>query len=87
MANNDDLENNISSFTMEMTEMSYMVQNFTDKSLLLVDELGRGIKLAEKLYFPIEIINEAKQISIKLMDKPSIDLLDLISKTISFIEI
>ncbi|KAF0993153.1 hypothetical protein HZS_264, partial [Henneguya salminicola] len=42
MANNDDLENNISTFTMEMTEMSYMMQNMTDKSLLLIDELGRG---------------------------------------------
>ena len=38
----DDMENNISTFFMEMTEASYIVDNLTDKSLIIIDELGRG---------------------------------------------
>jgi len=38
----DDMENNISTFYMEMTEATYIVNNLTDKSLIIIDELGRG---------------------------------------------
>jgi DNA mismatch repair protein MSH4 len=38
----DDMENNISTFYMEMTEASYIVDNLTEKSLVIIDELGRG---------------------------------------------
>ncbi|GMH52272.1 hypothetical protein TL16_g01196 [Triparma laevis f. inornata] len=38
----DDFEHNISSFMLEMKEISYICNAVTDKSLILVDELGRA---------------------------------------------
>lgn len=38
----DQVEGNLSSFTKEMVEMNYILQNVTDRSLVIVDELGRG---------------------------------------------
>ncbi len=38
----DDMEHNISTFSMEMKEMAYILNNTTKKSIIIIDELGRG---------------------------------------------
>lgn len=39
---NDDMEYNLSSFSLEMKEVAYMFDNITNQSLVIIDELGRG---------------------------------------------
>eukprot|EP01038_Epipyxis_sp_PR26KG_P013442 gene13442-18022_t len=39
---NDDMEHNMSTFSTEMKEIAYVLSNLTDRSLILIDELGRG---------------------------------------------
>jgi DNA mismatch repair ATPase MutS len=38
----DDIENNLSTFLMEMKDAAYICKHSGEKSLVLVDELGRG---------------------------------------------
>jgi DNA mismatch repair ATPase MutS len=38
----DDIENNLSTFLMEMKDAAYICKHKNDKSLVLLDELGRG---------------------------------------------
>ena len=38
----DDLAGGKSTFMMEMSELAYILENATDKSLLILDEIGRG---------------------------------------------
>jgi DNA mismatch repair ATPase MutS len=38
----DDMEENASSFSVEMTEVASIIETCTPKSLVLLDELGRG---------------------------------------------
>ena len=42
IGNADDQEHNISTFMMEMKETAYILNNATDRALVLVDELGRA---------------------------------------------
>lgn len=38
----DDIENNLSTFLMEMKDAAYICKHSGDRSLIIVDELGRG---------------------------------------------
>lgn len=42
IGNKDDLEHNLSTFHAEMRDASYILNNLTPASLVIVDELGRG---------------------------------------------
>lgn len=41
------MEANFGSFMVEMKDISYIIQNVTNKSLILIDELGRGTSNTE----------------------------------------
>lgn len=47
LGSDDDFESNSSTLKLEMKEMSYALQEATDRSLLLLDELGRGTSVLE----------------------------------------
>lgn len=42
LGTDDDMEHNMSTFFNEMKETAYILSNLTAKSLVIVDELGRG---------------------------------------------
>ena len=42
LGTSDDMEHNMSTFFTEMKEVAYLLDNLTDNSLVLIDELGRG---------------------------------------------
>lgn len=58
LGSNDDLENNASTFTCEMREVARMLDIANDRSLLLIDELGRGTSVTEGTSLAIAIIEE-----------------------------
>uniref|UniRef100_T1IXC0 DNA mismatch repair proteins mutS family domain-containing protein n=1 Tax=Strigamia maritima TaxID=126957 RepID=T1IXC0_STRMM len=47
MGSDDDIETNASTFMMEMREANYILQNATENSLIIMDELGRGTAIDE----------------------------------------
>ena len=49
IGNNDEIETNSSTFMVEMRDMSYIYHNLTNKSLVIIDELGRGTSSEEAI--------------------------------------
>ena len=47
IGNNDEIETNSSTFMVEMREMSYILNNLSNNSLVIIDELGRGTSVEE----------------------------------------
>lgn len=57
----DSLEENSSSFGLEMTEMKYILQNVQDSSLIIIDEFGRATSFEEGAQIAYAIAEELLQ--------------------------
>ena len=54
----DDMENNISTFSMEMKETAYIIEHANENSLVVIDELGRGTSNLDGISLAFSISEE-----------------------------
>ncbi|KAI3322005.1 muts domain V-domain-containing protein [Xylariaceae sp. AK1471] len=55
MSTNDSIEANMSTFSLEMREMAFILRNINNKSLAIIDELGRGTSSRDGLAISLAI--------------------------------
>ncbi|PGH12679.1 hypothetical protein AJ80_06622 [Polytolypa hystricis UAMH7299] len=55
MSTDDSIEASVSTFSAEMREMSFILRNMKSKSMIIVDELGRGTSTVDGLAIAISI--------------------------------
>ncbi|KAI1264271.1 DNA mismatch repair protein Msh4 [Xylariaceae sp. FL1019] len=55
MSTDDSIEANMSTFSLEMREMAFIMRNVNDKSLTIIDELGRGTSPRDGLAISLAI--------------------------------
>ncbi|KAI0890137.1 DNA mismatch repair protein-like protein MutS [Annulohypoxylon maeteangense] len=55
MSTDDSIEANMSTFSLEMREMAFILRNVNEKSLTIIDELGRGTSTRDGLAIALAI--------------------------------
>lgn len=55
MSTDDSIEANMSTFSLEMREMAFILRNINNKSLAIIDELGRGTSARDGLAIALSI--------------------------------